>query len=836
MLAVRSTIDFLWGLLPQKQTPTENQHLSKGELMPQPKSASAYRVRGVPNDWDRDKLESFLIERDSLAKLVVKSLAKEFHGRSQTATISVRETYRPPPTVPLPVESGEFGRPRNVTIDHVFLSITSLFTPPPQDHKVDIIAISGLGGHAFGSFKERGGQHMWLRDALPHDITGESGERIARVMVYGYESSLINSDSFQNLEDLGTTLHSDLRTLISDYWFKPIVFIAHSLGGLIIKQFLISLSKSRDEVDQRLRWAIYGIAFFGVPHDGMDIRSLIPMTGDRPNRFLLESIGFNNSQVLSIQQREFSKAVGGYDESEIFSFYETRLSPTVLLDARGRWTMTGEPAVLVSKASATHCRPWENTAEHICAINRTHSEMVKFGQEDPEYDRVLGRIRSLVQRAITARKSKLQLKLSLEEEHCLQSLAFKQMQNRGNDIEHAVPGTCEWLLKHNTYVEWAASPGDLLWIKGNPGTGKSTLLKHALSKQCDIPSAKENDLVMSFFFHGRGDALQKTSLGFLRSLLHQILKQAPKALIHLVKAYRRKRKEMGHPPEKWEWHEEELWKLLDKSLPWLLKDRSIWLFVDALDECGEGDAKRLVRKIECLLKKLSPFPNQTYFNICFSCRHYPILSSRGRFQICLEKENKSDISTYVQSELKLSSFQEPTPSMIQNSITSRASGVFLWARLVVEQIQDLELDGAGANRIKVAICMTPQHLHELYKKLILDMTSSSLKLIQWICFAMRPLSTEELRWALVIDVRFSSLQECQESENYIPHRKRMEQQVIKLSRGLAEVIPGSDTDVIQFIHQSVKDFFMTEGLATLNNVSASANSQIGMAHLELSKI
>ncbi|KAJ4856987.1 hypothetical protein T069G_07884 [Trichoderma breve] len=239
-----------------------------------------------------------------------------------------------------------------------------------QNHGVDIIAISGLGGHAFGSFKEPGGEHI-----------------------------------FQNLEDLGTSLHSDLRALISYGSFKPIVFIAHSLGGLIVKQFLISLSKSMNDVDQRLRSAIYGIAFFGVPHDGMDIRSLIPMAGDGPNRFLLESIGFNNSQILNIQQREFSDALGVNHEFEIISFYETRLSPTALRDNKsGKWTMSAEPAVLVSKASATHCRPWEDGPEHICAINRTHSEMVKFSQEDSEYEKVLGRIKSLTRRAIKTRR------------------------------------------------------------------------------------------------------------------------------------------------------------------------------------------------------------------------------------------------------------------------------------------------------------------------------------------------------------------------------------------------------------------------------------------------
>ena len=74
--------------------------------------------------------------------------------------------------------------------------------------------------------------------------------------------------------------------------------------------------------------AIYGIVFFGVPHDGMDISSLIPMVGDGPNRFLIESLSRINSQILCIQQREFHTALGKEGSSEIVCFYETLRSPT----------------------------------------------------------------------------------------------------------------------------------------------------------------------------------------------------------------------------------------------------------------------------------------------------------------------------------------------------------------------------------------------------------------------------------------------------------------------------------------------------------------------------
>lgn len=89
----------------------------------------------------------------------------------------------------------------------------------------------------------------------------------------------------------------------------------------------LSESKKKEEFERLVR-AVYGIAFFGVPHDGMDISSLIPMVGDGPNRFLIESIGRINSQVLRKQQREFHKALVDEEISEVVCFYETEESPT----------------------------------------------------------------------------------------------------------------------------------------------------------------------------------------------------------------------------------------------------------------------------------------------------------------------------------------------------------------------------------------------------------------------------------------------------------------------------------------------------------------------------
>jgi hypothetical protein len=74
---------------------------------------------------------------------------------------------------------------------------------------------------------------MWLRDSLPQDFKN------ARVLVYGYDSHINGSTSFQTLESLATSLRNHvegMKPLSHSLHETPIIFIAHSLGGLVLKQ------------------------------------------------------------------------------------------------------------------------------------------------------------------------------------------------------------------------------------------------------------------------------------------------------------------------------------------------------------------------------------------------------------------------------------------------------------------------------------------------------------------------------------------------------------------------------------------------------------------------
>ncbi|KAH8897563.1 hypothetical protein GQ53DRAFT_712018 [Thozetella sp. PMI_491] len=679
---------------------------------------------------------------------------------------------------------------------------------------------------------------MWLRDALPHHIAeNDGGSPITRVMVYGYESSLLQSNSFQNLDDIGKSFLDSLLVLANTTTSRPIVIVAHSLGGLVVKQSFIYLSKARSDDHQRFLRAVYGIVFFGVPHLGMDISSLKPMVGDGPNRALLESIG-TNAQVLSQQYEDFRAALEHQGEVEVVCFYETLESQTAIQDLNGKWEMDGPRAVLVSPQSATHCRPWEDGPEYRCPINRTHSEMVKFGHHDEEYDKVIERIKGLARRAISSARGPLRPHLSQRELDCLKSLAFAQMDTRASDIEPAVTGTGEWLLRHMAYTSWATSNHGLLCIKGNPGSGKSTLLKYALDHQEAAIRAGSSDLVLSFFFHGRGDELQKTPLGFFRHILYQLLSQVPAALSELVDEFQRRCEQRDKPGEQhqWQWHPEELWHFFRSSLPKVLETYPIWLFVDALDECGEKNARQLVEKFRLLLESLvSQSLSLKRCHILFACRHYPLLDGNCELQIRPEHENKEDISAYVQTRLAASNALKT--STIANLITERANGVFMWARLVVDQALNLDTSGIGIRKISATINSIPEELGSLYEELTrqMDERATSLKVIQLICFAERPLSLDELRWALIVDTKckYKSLQECQSDDEYDCN---LEKRLKTLSRGLAELTPSSKSQFVQFIHESVKDFFISGGLLLLENSSNTIQMAIGMAHIRLSGI
>lgn len=81
---------------------------------------------------------------------------------------------------------------------------------------------------------------------------------------------------------------------------------------------------------------------------------------------------------------------------------------------------------------------------------------------------------------------------------------------------------------------------------------------------------------------------------------------------------------------------------------------------------------------------------------------------------------------------------------------------------------------------------------------------------------------------------FKSLEQYQSTQGYIRDEEMMTKRIKTLSRGLAEIAPKSHT--VQFIHGSVKEFFVEKGLFALSSRMSSTDLAVGESHSRLSRI
>ncbi|KAH8894167.1 hypothetical protein GQ53DRAFT_858785, partial [Thozetella sp. PMI_491] len=807
------------------------------------------RITAIPASTTQEELErdlASIIDEDSDLKQSVREIhyhylvQRDSNLSCATATVSTSL-----PAKELIKKLSQACRIKSYHFDVDFYGITPLYED--KDADVDVIAVPGLGSHAMGTWKSPKSDKIWLRDFLPHDIAG------IRILVYGYDTSLLNSDSRASIEDLGSGLLASLLALRANTAYRPILFIGYSLGGLVVKETLVHASnKPNDQQCQNLRKSCYGLLFFGVPNFGLRNPQLVSIVQNKPNRVLVQDLVVDDdsepSTFLKRLSDQFAGCCGNRFKYKIVSFYETKLSPTVEIQLDGTLTKTGSKIFMVTQKSATSTGLTSIADEDNIALPADHTGLVKYeSMAQEEYSIVKERIKLL------AAKARVEVGIRFGPksipnppkpdrriiERCLQSLAFKEMHSRSHEIVEPSKGTCQWLLKHGAYQKWVTERG-LLWIRGKPGSGKSTLLKFAMKKaalETGNVHYPTNALVLSFFFHGRGSVLQRTPLGLFRSLLYQLLDHVHDGLPELVSKFDHTCKTIGKPGKSWDWLEEELQEYFLTSLPRVLKKTGVIIFIDAVDECGQAPAVKLVEFFEHSIGALTTETNR--LGICLACRHYPELTLQYGSTLSTEEQNRDDIDSYVQTQLsRLNAEWAPT---IASLVTERAAGVFMWARLVMDEVQKLVLEGASLENIKTAVRRVPEVLEDIYQNLtqVMRGQSDSLKLVRWICFAQRPLSADEMRWAIAVDPDIPH-QSLKQYKTMVCDKKAMERRVMHLSCGLAEVVLLENATVVQFIHETVQQYFQDTGLLLLERLSERDGVMTRLfsarAHYSLSRI
>ncbi|CAN9218325.1 unnamed protein product [Alternaria alternata] len=107
-----------------------------------------------------------------------------------------------------------------------------------------IVAVHGLNGHREKTWTTSGGVN-WLRELLPHDLPN------ARILSWGYDA---------NTQQLAQQTSK-----------RPIMFVAHSLGGIVVKSALIHSDTARQVAlaeHRSIKLSTYGVMFMSTPHQG----------------------------------------------------------------------------------------------------------------------------------------------------------------------------------------------------------------------------------------------------------------------------------------------------------------------------------------------------------------------------------------------------------------------------------------------------------------------------------------------------------------------------------------------------------------------------------------
>ncbi|MCJ1380218.1 hypothetical protein MMC17_003321 [Xylographa soralifera] len=260
----------------------------------------------------------------------------------------------------------------------------------------------------------------------------------------------------------------------------------------------------------------------------------------------------------------------------------------------------------------------------------------------------------------------------------------------------------------------------------------------------------------------------------------------------------------------------------------LLTDSSVVCFIDALDECEEQQIREMIQFFEHI-GELAVSAGIS-FRLCLSSRHYPHITIRKGLGLVLEGQegHTQDIANYLESELKIG--QSKIAQQIRSELQAKASGVFMWVALVVG-ILNKEHNRGRMHALWRRLQEIPGDLHKLFRDILTRDSHNKDELvlcIQWVLFAMQPLSPEQLYFAILSGVEPDAVSEWDHDEITEDVIKRF---ILDSSKGLAE-ITISKLRKVQFIHESVRDFLLKED--GLGNIWPNLRSNLqGQSHERL---
>lgn len=383
----------------------------------------------------------------------------------------------------------------------------------------------------------------------------------------------------------------------------------------------------------------------------------------------------------------------------------------------------------------------------------------------------------------------------LMEKECLRDLRITDPRNDKTRIEDTKGGllldSYHWILENDDFRKWHNDPqSPLLWIKGDPGKGKTMLLCGIVD---ELKKSTTGPHLLSFFFCQATDSRINSATAVLRGLLYLLIDQQPSLISHIQKRHDHAGKGL--------FEDANAWVTLSDIFTNVLQDPSLestYLIIDALDECMTGEEKLL----DFIAQKSSLCPHVKWL---VSSRNWPSIEERldqakSKVRLCLELNSESisaAVSSYIHYKVgqlaQKKKYDCKTRTAVLEHLSLNANDTFLWVALACQSLETI-----SRWNVRAKLNAFPRGLDSLYERMmrqICDSESSELckQILASIATVYQPITLFEL----------TSLME---TLGDVSDDTESLQDIINLCGSFLTI----RNDTIYFVHQSAKDYLLAK--------------------------
>jgi hypothetical protein len=334
--------------------------------------------------------------------------------------------------------------------------------------------------------------------------------------------------------------------------------------------------------------------------------------------------------------------------------------------------------------------------------------------------------------------------------------------------------SCHWFRITLEYTAWLEVEGtSLLCVTAGAGRGKTTLTAHvsqwvasdtkSVVAGTQDQSRKTNPpkpMVLVFFFQKANQETTGNASAALRSIITQLVKGFPDLISVAIKRY-----EALSTRGNFQWTWENLWDIFLQMLEKVPTGVTVYLILDAMDECDNDSRRTLLNYLHILagdsLLQVPLVGDIPPLKILITSRPdghiidgLPLFTNLEIKDSHTSTDIENFIDDWVSSFSKRRHLGSEIAQRIGQFLLENARGMFLWVVLIVEELERRD-ERLTSDSIGSRLCSIPLTLVNTYESILLRPPNTRKRdmwrILRWLLYGQRGLTVPELETALCLE-------------------------------------------------------------------------------------